>query len=125
MKFDVKDELKLKRLMPNKNSIESMSKFFHAFSDVTRLKIIMLLSLKSLCVSEITQVLNINQTTISHQLQTLRSLNIVSCDRVGKKVVYYIKNSEIENVLNVSVDCVWFFKKTFKNLLKNMKNILK
>lgn len=106
MKFDVKDELKLKRLMPNKNSIESMSKFFHAFSDVTRLKIIMLLSLKSLCVSEITQVLNINQTTISHQLQTLRSLNIVSCDRVGKKVVYYIKNSEIENVLNVSVDCV-------------------
>ena len=42
-------------------------------------------------VGEITKVLNINQTTLSHQLKILKSLNIVSCDRVGKNIIYYIE----------------------------------
>jgi len=38
-------------------------------------------------------------------LQILRTLNIVACNRVGKNVIYYIKNSRIEEFLNVSVEC--------------------
>ena len=67
-------------------------KFFYAFSDDTRLKIIILLILKPLCVNEIAAILSINQTTISHQLKILKSLNIVDCERNGKSIMYYIKN---------------------------------
>ena len=66
----------------------------------------MLLSIKPLCVGEITKVLDINQTTISHQLKILKSLNIVACDRAGKNMIYYIKNCGIEQVLNASVECI-------------------
>ena len=45
-----------------------MSNFFYAFSDDTRLKIIMLLTITPLCVGEITNVLDLNQTTISQWL---------------------------------------------------------
>lgn len=103
--MDLREEYNLKKYMPDKNSLKNMVNFFYAFSDDTRLKVIMLLSIKPLCVSEITNVLNINQTTISHQLQILRTLNIVACNRVGKNVIYYIKNSRIEEFLNVSVEC--------------------
>ena len=106
MNFEIRDEYKLKELMTTKNHLKNMAEFFYAFSDKTRLKIIILLSIKPLCVGEITQVLEINQTTISHQLKILKSLNIVSCDRVGKNIIYYIKNSSIEEVLNASVDCI-------------------
>lgn len=106
MNFDVREEYNLKRFMPDKNSLKSMSNFFYAFSDDTRLKIIILLTLKPLCVNEIKNVLDINQTTISHQLKILKSLDIVSCDRFGKNVIYYIKNNSIENVLNASVECI-------------------
>lgn len=106
MNFDVRDEYNLKQFMPSKTSLKSMTNFFYAFSDDTRLKIIILLSIKPLCVSEITSVLNINQTTISHQLKILKSLNIVACDRAGKNMIYYIKNGGIENVLNASVECI-------------------
>ena len=92
--------------MPNKNHLKNMTNFFHAFSDNTRLKIIILLSIKPLCVGEIASVLNINQTTISHQLKTLKTLNIIENDRAGKNVIYYIKNSSIENVLNATVECI-------------------
>jgi len=106
MNFEVRDEYNLKKFMPSKSSLKLMSSFFYAFSDDTRLKIIMLLSIKPLCVGEITNILSINQTTISHQLKILKSLNIVSCDRVGKNIIYYIKNGGIENVLNASVECI-------------------
>ena len=106
MNFNIRDEYNLKQFMPSKTNLKNMTNFFYAFSDDTRLKIIMLLSIKPLCVGEITNVLNINQTTISHQLKILKSLNIVSCDRAGKNMIYYIKNGGIENVLNASVECI-------------------
>ena len=106
MDFKIREEYKLKQLMPKKENLKNMVDFFYAFSDNTRLKIIMLLSIKPLCVGEITQVLEINQTTISHQLKILKTLKIVSCDRVGKNIIYYIKNDGVENVLNATVDCI-------------------
>ena len=106
MNFEVRDEYNLKKFMPSKNHLKFMTNFFYAFSDDTRLKIIILLTIKPLCVSEITSVLEINQTTISHQLKILKSIDIVDCDRFGKNVIYYIKNGTIENVLNATVECL-------------------
>ena len=106
MDFQLRDEFNLKKFMPSKNDLKSMTNFFYAFSDDTRLKIIILLSLKPLCVGEISNILSINQTTISHQLKILKSLNIVEFERAGKNIIYFIKNSGIENVLNASVECM-------------------
>lgn len=106
MNFQYRDELKLKNLMPNDGQMKDMSNFFYAFSDDTRLKIIVLLSIKSLCVGDIVNILNQNQTTISHQLKILRSLRIVETIRQGKSILYYIKNQNIENVLSAGVDCL-------------------
>lgn len=106
MDFNLREEYSLKKYMPDKNHLKNMTNFFYAFSDDTRLKIIILLSIKPLCVSEITAVLDINQTTVSHQLKILKSLNIVDCDRSGKNIIYYIKNSSIENVLSATVECI-------------------
>ena len=105
MNFKLKEEYDLKKFMPDKSDIKLMSNFFYGFSDNTRLKIIILLTLKPLCVGEIVNVLNINQTTISHQLKILKALNIIASERAGKNIIYYIKNSSIENVLNASVEC--------------------
>ena len=101
-----KNELNLKNYIPNKTDIKNISSFFYAFSDITRLKIIILLILKPLCVTDISKILEINQTTISHQLKILKSLNIVDYNRDGRSVFYYIKNNNIEEVLNSCVDCL-------------------
>ena len=106
MNIKLKEEYEIKKYMPNKQEMRNLTTFFYAFSDDTRLKIIILLIIKPQCVGDISTLLNINQTTISHQLKILKSLNIVSCDRNGKSIIYYIKNSNIEQVLNASVDCI-------------------
>jgi len=101
-----KEEILIKNYIPDKSTIKNLSTFFYAFSDETRLKIIILLMIKPLCVSDITAFLKINQTTISHQLKILKSLNIVECDRQGKNIIYYIKNNKIENIFDATVACV-------------------
>ena len=104
--MEFKEEILLKQYMPNKSDMKNMCSFFYAFSDDTRLKIIILLMLKPLCVSDISRILNINQTTVSHQLKILKSLNIVACDRNGKNIIYFIKNNNIENVFSATVECI-------------------
>lgn len=104
--LDIREEIAIKELLPKNSDMKSMTTFFYAFSDHTRLKIIILLIIKPLCVGEITTFLNQNQTTISHQLKILKSLNIVASDRNGKNVIYYIKNPNIQEVLNATVDCI-------------------
>lgn len=104
--LEMNEEIAIRKHMPQKEEIKNLSTFFYAFSDDTRLKIIICLMIKPLCVGEISALLLINQTTVSHQLKILKSLNIVACDREGKNVIYYIKNPEIENVFNASVDCI-------------------
>ena len=104
--MDFKEEIILKQYMPDKNNTNIMCSFFYALSDNTRLRIIILLMLKPLCVGEVSKLLDINQTTVSHQLKILKSLNIVDFNRSGKNIIYYIKNSNIENVFSAMVECI-------------------
>ncbi len=106
MNLNFKEEYSIKNLMPSKADMKNLTTFFYAFSDDTRLRIIILLIIKPLCVGDISFILNRNQTTVSHQLKILKSLNIVACDRNGKSITYYIKNPSIQSVLNATVDCI-------------------
>ncbi|MCQ2555772.1 MAG: metalloregulator ArsR/SmtB family transcription factor [Clostridia bacterium] len=104
--FNINEEFALKKLMPEEKDVNFLASFFAAFSDETRLKVIILLCIKPLCVGEISNVLNINQSTISHQLKLLKDGNIIDCSRCGKNMLYYIKNSQLEHVLEKAVDCL-------------------
>ncbi|MFB0565925.1 MAG: ArsR/SmtB family transcription factor [Candidatus Aminicenantaceae bacterium] len=65
-------------------------KLFKSLSDPTRLRILLLLIQKNLCVCEITFILAIEQSRISHQLRILRDADLVEDLRDGKWIVYRI-----------------------------------
>lgn len=64
--------------------------FFKTLSDPTRLRIIVLLLGKDLCVCELTFVLKMSQSRISHQLRILRDAGLVEDKRDGKWIIYGI-----------------------------------
>ena len=72
--------------------------------DATRNKIICALCISEMCVSDLSRILGINQTTCSHQLRLLRAADIVTQRRDGKIIYYSLKNRKIENVLLAGVD---------------------
>ena len=92
------DEL-FSQSMPSDNAIRDIGDFFSVFSQETRIKIIILLSVSELNVNDLTQYLRLNQSTVSHQLRILKDRKIVNSSRRGKEIYYSIANTYISEVL--------------------------
>ena len=83
----------------DERSLMSLSDFFKLFSDESRLKILYLLTMNEMCVSDIAATLNMNQSTVSHQLKTLRNSRIVKYRREAKIVYYSLDDDHIGQII--------------------------
>jgi DNA-binding transcriptional ArsR family regulator len=88
-----------------RNSMKS-EKFFHnlaetfkAMSDPTRTKIIFALCRENeLCVSDLAVIIGTTNSAVSHQLKTLRNMNLVKYNKVGKVSYYSLDDLHINNL---------------------------
>ncbi len=80
-------------------SLMSLADFYKLFSDESRLKILYLLTMNEMCVSDIAATLNMNQSTVSHQLKTLRNSRVVKYRRESKIVYYSLDDDHIGQIL--------------------------
>ena len=85
--------------VPQGEILEGIGCFFSVFSDYTRVKILTALAISELCVTDLSRILDINQTTLSHQLRFLKSAGIVKCVRQGKIIFYSLVNESINDVI--------------------------
>ncbi len=90
--------------VPTQDMIDELVSFFSIFSDATRLKMLSALAISEMCVTDISVVLGINQTTVSHQLRLLKNLNAVKTRRQGKVIFYSLKNEILNDVLLKGVE---------------------
>lgn len=65
-------------------------KVFDALSDATRMRVVLLLLARDLCVCELEFVLKMSQSRISHQLRILREAGLVADRREGQWMIYSV-----------------------------------
>ena len=90
--------------VPQGEILDELVCFFSIFSDYTRLKVISALSISEMCVSDLSNILKLNQTTVSHQLRLLKNLNAVKTKRQGKVIFYSLRNQTLSDVLLKGVE---------------------
>lgn len=90
--------------VPSGELLDDLTDLFSVFSDKTRLRIVCALAMSRTCVTDIADILSINQTTVSHQLRLLRNLGIVGCERDGKVIYYTLKHEIINEILLKGVE---------------------
>ncbi len=90
--------------LPGERDINKLADYFQNFSDQTRIKILTCLSMMNMCVNDLSTVLGINQTTISHQLKQLKDQNLVSYRREGKILVYYLLDSSVNEMMMYAIN---------------------
>ena len=83
----------------DERSIMRLVDFYKLFTDVTRMKNLYLLSMSEMSVCDISAALDMNQSTISHQLKTLRNSRLIRYRREGKVVYYSLDDEHIGQVL--------------------------
>jgi DNA-binding transcriptional ArsR family regulator len=91
---NIKDE------MISNETAEGLAEMFKALGDPTRIKIIYALMTQELCVHDITVLLDMGQSAVSHQLRYLRNLRIVKRRKVGKTVYYSLDDQHIEQIIS-------------------------
>lgn len=95
---------RVKQRMISEDEYLDLSEFFKIFSNPTRLKIISLLAVDDLCVCDICEALDLNQTTVSNQLRILRANNIVKYQKEGKMARYSLTDLHIEMIYKVGLE---------------------
>jgi len=85
--------------MPDEEILYDLAELFKVFGDSTRIKILYVLFESEMCVCDIAQLLNMNQSAISHQLRILKQMRLVKFRRDGRSVLYSLADSHIETIL--------------------------
>ena len=85
--------------VPSGDILEGIVCFFSVFADYTRVKILSALAISELCVTDLSRILDINQTTVSHQLRFLKSAGIVKSVRQGKIIFYSLVDDSINDMI--------------------------
>ena len=94
----------VKEYVPDGDVLDSITCFFSIFADPTRVKMLSALAISEMCVTDLSRVLEINQTTISHQLRLLKNLGIVKSERQGKIIFYSLVNDTVNDVMLKGVE---------------------
>ena len=101
---DIVQELILK--MPDEEVLYDIAELFKVFGDSTRVRILYALIESELCVCDISELLNMSQSAISHQLRVLKQSRLVKYRRSGKTVFYSLCDDHIKTMLDMGMEHV-------------------
>jgi DNA-binding transcriptional ArsR family regulator len=107
--------------MARKMNEKAYSKYFKAFGDPTRLRILALLASGELTVNKIVKAIGLSQPTISRHLSILREAEIVVDRRDGQQVFYSLNKISVESCCSGFCDCLSISIKPVKFATKRKK----
>ena len=88
--------------MPQEEPIYEVSELFKVFGDSTRSRIICALHIEELCVNDLSALLNMTQSAVSHQLRILRQARLVKSRKDGRVVYYSLDDDHIGEIFSLA-----------------------
>ena len=92
--------------IPEKEIMDFIGELFKGFADPTRVQILSLLAQKELCVTEITEAVEVSQSAISHQLRILKQMHLIKYRRDGKNLWYSLADDHVLTILQMGLEHV-------------------
>lgn len=93
----------VKTRMPAEENLYDLAELFKVFGDTTRIKILCALAEREMCVCDIAALLNMTQSSISHQLRILKQARLVKYRREGKVVYYALDDDHVKQIFNLGL----------------------
>ena len=90
--------------MPDDESLFALAELFKVFGDSTRVRILYALFEREMCVCDISNLLGLSQTAVSHQLRVLKASKLVKNRRAGKIVFYSLDDDHVHKILSCGMD---------------------
>lgn len=95
---------RVSQTMPDEEQILDLADLFKLFADSTRVRILFALMKTEMCVYDLSALLQVSQSAVSHQLRLLRNAKLVKNRREGKIVYYSSDDYHVDTVLNLALE---------------------
>ena len=93
----------IKESIPDEAIVQKLADLFKVFGDGTLLKIFYALLQKELCVCDICEIVEMSQSSVSHQLRLLKTTGLVKYRKEGKTVFYSLDDEHVNSIFNVGL----------------------
>lgn len=90
--------------MPDFKETSDLSDFFKVMGDSTRLQLLIALQMGEFCVSDLSYLLNMTRSAVSHQLKALRVAKLIRSRKDGKTVYYALDDDHVRKILEKSLE---------------------
>ncbi len=97
---------KVKPKMPEMNILCDLSDFFKVMGDNTRIKLLWALEESEMCVGDLSVLLDMTKSAVSHQLRVLRVAKLVKAVKKGKNVYYSLNDYHVKLILEKALEHV-------------------
>lgn len=88
--------------MPGDEKINAVAELFKMFGDPTRAKILCALQMQELCVCDLSHLLGMQQSAVSHQLRLLKAGRLVRSRKQGREVYYSLDDTHIQAIFAIA-----------------------
>ena len=90
--------------MPEESLFSALESFYKMFADSTRCKILFALKQQEMCVCDLSKLLNMTKSAVSHQLAKMRDNGVVKCRRSGKEVYYSLDDAHVAEIYGATME---------------------
>ena len=84
--------------MPESKDFHDLANLYKMYADYTRVRILWALSREEMCVCDLTVLLGMTKSAVSHQLKSLRLMNLVKYRKHGKIVYYSLADDHVKDI---------------------------
>jgi len=95
---------RLKQSPLSSEKAERMAEFLGFLADPNRLRILSILAKQEMCVGDLAMSVGMNESAVSHQLRTLRTIRLVSSRKQGRHVFYRLQDDHVFNFYQAVVE---------------------
>lgn len=97
---------KVQEQQPDDEILYDLAELFKVFGDSTRIKILYSMFEHELCVNDIARLLNLSQSSVSHQLRILKTSKLVKFRREGKSIYYSLDDEHVRSIISMGMEHV-------------------
>ena len=94
---------RVRDVMPNDDTLLDLADAFKLFSDSTRLKILYALMEAEMCVCDISVLLGMTKSSVSHQLRVLKQSNLVKYRKAGRVIYYSLADEHVRTICQMGM----------------------
>ena len=90
--------------MPSEHEKQKVASIFKVLGNETRMNIMFTLLQGEMCVCDISAVLGMTKSAISHQLNILRESKLVKFEKRGKEVFYSVDDKHVYTIVEIALE---------------------